>query len=68
MFYCHTTAESDAQELSFTTPFDDAPNPHLAEVLAREREGECDNESGRSLSQAEGEMTLLHLMDDDDDD
>ena len=52
--------------MSFSSSFDHAPNPHLEEVLAMEGEREEAEESGRSHT--EGEMTLLHLMDEDDDD
>lgn len=60
--------KSEAQEISFATSLSHAPNPHLEEVLAMEREvGEEGKEDERETV-GMGEVTLLHLMDDDDDD
>ena len=67
----YTTGESDAKEISFacTSSLGHAPNPHLEAVLALEREGERGSRGeGEEEGGKRGEVTLLHLMDDDDDD
>ncbi|CAI8054295.1 DNA polymerase delta subunit 2 [Geodia barretti] len=61
--------ESEVQEIEFGTSLSHAPNPHLEAVLKMQKEGEEKGEGdGGQESRIEGEMTLLHLMDDDDDD
>ena len=61
--------ESEVQEIKFGTSLSHAHNPHLEAVLKMQKEGEEKGEGGGGQeSRIEGEMTLLHLMDDDDDD
>jgi DNA polymerase delta subunit 2 len=62
--------ESEVQEIKFGTSLSHAHNPHLEAVLKMQKEGEEKGEGDNrgQESRIEGEMTLLHLMDDDDDD
>ena len=64
---CCVIGETDAQELSFATQLDHAPNPHLEEMLAMQMEVEKGGGEGEG-EERRGEVTLLHLMDEDDDD
>lgn len=64
---CGVIGETDVQELSFATQPDHAPNPHLEEILAMQTEVEKGGGGGEG-EEGRGEVTLLHLMDEDDDD
>ena len=69
-FVIFVIGEMDAQELSFTSSLSHAHNPNLEEVLAMQREVERGG-GGEGEEGGRGEVTqvtLLHLMDDDDDD
>lgn len=65
------TGESSAKEISFARSalLGHAPNPHLEAILAMEREGERRSQGTEAEEEGKrGEVTLLHLMDEDDDD
>ena len=63
----HVTGETEAHEVKFASSFDHTPNPHLEAVLAMQMEAEKGGEVEGGEG-GRGEVTLLHLMDDDDDD
>ena len=61
---------ADVQELSFTSSLDHAHNPRQEQLLAQQREAERlgGAEEAEGGERGTGDITLLHLMDDNDDD